>query len=124
MESTDQMAPFSVVELATDTLAGAATLWGIDGHHRSAHIGVAMLPSFRGKGLSTDTLRVLCHYGFTVLGLHRIQIETVADNYPMIKAAERAGFTKEAVLREAGWVLGQFAGEAILGILVDEWAAA
>jgi RimJ/RimL family protein N-acetyltransferase len=116
-------ASFSVVELAGDSLAGTAGLWDIDAHNRSAHIGIALRTAFRGKGLATDTVRVLCHYGFIVLGLHRIQIETVADNHPMIRAAERAGFTKEGVVRGTK-VLGGFADEAVFGILVDEWTAA
>ncbi|HEY3753079.1 MAG TPA: GNAT family protein [Pseudonocardiaceae bacterium] len=124
MESTDAMAPFSIVELATDTLAGAVTMWGIDAHNRCAHIGIALRPGFRGKSLSTDTLRVLCHYGFIVLGMHRIQLETAADNHPMIKSAEQAGFTKEGVLRDAGWILGRFVGETVLGMLAGEWVAA
>ncbi|HEY3753078.1 MAG TPA: GNAT family protein [Pseudonocardiaceae bacterium] len=117
-------ASFSVVELACDTLAGTASLWDIDTHNRSAHIGIALRPAFRGKGLATDTVRVLCHYGFVVLGLHRIQIETLADNHPMIKAAEQAGFTKEGILRDAGWDTGGFVGEAVFGILVHEWTTA
>jgi RimJ/RimL family protein N-acetyltransferase len=81
-------------------------------------------PAFRGKGLATDTVRVLCNYGRTVLGLHRIQLETAADNHPMTRAAERAGCTKEGVLRDTGWVLGKFVGEAVFGILADEWSTA
>ncbi|ALC24809.1 GNAT family N-acetyltransferase [Streptomyces pristinaespiralis] len=42
--------PFSVVEREGGTLVGTATLWGIDNHNRSAHIGLGLLPSSRGKG--------------------------------------------------------------------------
>src|SRR4051812_40662784 len=37
--------PFSVVELDSGTLVGTATLWGIDNHHRFAHIGLGLLPA-------------------------------------------------------------------------------
>ena len=50
--------PFSVVELAGGTLVGAATLWGIDNHNRSAHIGLGLLPSSHGKGYGTDVVAV------------------------------------------------------------------
>ncbi|MFI6180079.1 hypothetical protein ACIA8R_31375 [Nonomuraea sp. NPDC051191] len=33
-----------MVELDGGTLVGTATLWGIDTHHRSAHIGPGPLP--------------------------------------------------------------------------------
>lgn len=122
---SDQVAEavFSVVELASGELAGEALLWGIDQHNRVAHIGVSMRPAFRGRGLGADTVRVLCRYGFAILGLHRLQIETLADNRAMITAATRAGFMPEGTLRRAAWVNGDFADETILGLLAAEWRA-
>lgn len=113
--------PFSVVELAGGTLIGTATLWGIDHHNRSAHIGLGLLPSARGKGYGTDVVAVLCHYGFVVRGLWRLQIETLSDNTAMLRAAERNGFTREAVLRSSAWVMGTFQDGVILGLLTPDW---
>lgn len=57
------------MELASGELAGAIALWGIDTFNRSAHIGVELRPSFRGRGLGTDAVRVVCRYGPRVPGL-------------------------------------------------------
>jgi RimJ/RimL family protein N-acetyltransferase len=116
-------APFSVVELSGGDLAGEALLWGIDLHNRTAHIGISLLPAFHGRGLGTDVVEVLCRYGFAIRGLHRLQIETLADNDAMTAAAARAGFVREGTLRRAAWVSGAFADEAILGQLAAEWDA-
>ncbi|WP_395297760.1 GNAT family N-acetyltransferase [Kitasatospora hibisci] len=113
--------PFSVVELDGGTLVGTATLWGIDNHHRSAHIGLGMLPTSRGKGYGTDVVAVLCHYGFVVRGLQRLQIETLADNVAMLRSAERNGFVREGVLRSSAWVMGEFLDEVVLGLLARDW---
>ncbi|WP_419999418.1 GNAT family N-acetyltransferase [Streptomyces boninensis] len=113
--------PFSVVELEGGTLVGTATLWDIDTHHRSAHIGLGLLPATRGKGYGSDVVAVLCHYGFVVRSLHRLQIETLADNFAMLRAAERNGFTREGQRRSSAWVMGEFLDEVILGLLVQEW---
>jgi RimJ/RimL family protein N-acetyltransferase len=113
--------PFSVVELEGGTLAGIAALWGIDTHNRSAHIGLGLLPSRRGRGYGTDVVAVLCHYGFVVRGLHRLQIETLSDNTPMLRAAERNGFAREGVLRSSAWVMGEFLDAVLLGLLAEEW---
>jgi RimJ/RimL family protein N-acetyltransferase len=110
-------AVFSVVTKADDQLAGAALLWGIQTHGRSAHIGLSLLPQSRGQGLGTDVVRVLCYYAFTVLGLHRVSIETLADNVAMRTAAEHAGFQLEGTLREAAWVMGEFLDEVTYGKL-------
>jgi RimJ/RimL family protein N-acetyltransferase len=114
---------FSVVELATDKLAGDALLWAIDRHNRSAHIGISLRPAFRGRGFGGDVVRVLCRYGFAILGLHRLQIETLAGNHAMIAIAERAGFVREGVTRSSEWVNGSFADAVIFGLLADEFSA-
>ena len=116
-DPSDEVACFSVVHLADDELAGEALLWGIDLHNRTAHLGLSLRPAFRGRGLGTDVVRVLCHYGFAVRGLHRLQIETLADNAAMIRAANQAGFVLEGTLRRAAWVNGEFIDEIILGLL-------
>lgn len=116
-------AAFSVIELASGELAGSAVLWGVDTHNRLAHVGLALRPSFRGRGLGTSTIRLLCRYGFAVRGLHRLQAETLADNAAMIRAATQAGFSREGVLRRAAWVNGDFADEVVLGQLASEWGS-
>ncbi|MEU1616505.1 GNAT family protein [Streptomyces sp. NPDC005722] len=113
--------PFSVVELEGGTLVGTAALWGIDTHNRSAHVGLGLLPSSRGKGYGTDVVAVLCDYGFVVRGLHRLQIETLSDNLPMLRSAERNGFVREGTLRSAAWVMGEFLDEVLLGLLARDW---
>ncbi|MEU7046650.1 GNAT family protein [Streptomyces varsoviensis] len=112
---------FSVVDLAGGTLLGSATLRNVDNHNRSAHIGLGLLPSARGQGYGTDVVAVLCHYGFIVRGLRRLQIETLSDNAAMLRSAERNGFVREGVLRSAAWVMGEFLDEVILGLLAHDW---
>jgi len=126
-ESGDDPARFSVVELAGGEqaggeLAGAALLWAIDPHNRSAHLGLSLRPSFRGRGLGTDVVLALCEYGFAVRGLHRLQVDTLGSNAAMISAAVRAGFAQEGTLRGADWVNGEFVDEVILGLLASDWA--
>lgn len=112
---------FAAAELATGELVGEAGLWGIDLHNRHAHLGLTLRSAFRGKGLGTDMVRVLCLYGFAVRGLNRMQVDTLADNDAMIGAALRAGFVREATLRGEAWVNGRFEDLAILGLLAAEW---
>jgi len=121
-EPGDDLACFSVVELAGGELAGEALLWAIDLHNRTAHLGLSLRPAFRGRGLGADAVLALCEYGFAVRGLHRMQIDTLASNTAMIRAASRAGFVHEGRLRRAAWVNGDFADEVILGMLVADWA--
>lgn len=117
----DDAAFFSVVDAGSGELAGEALLWGIDTHNRTAHLGLALLPAFRGRGLAGDAVTVLCRYGFTVRGLHRLQVDTLADNRPMTAAATRAGFVLEGTLRRSAWTCGSYSDEVVLGLLAEEW---
>ncbi|MFG3053405.1 GNAT family N-acetyltransferase [Kitasatospora sp. NPDC048239] len=114
---------FSVVDTASGELAGEALLWGVDTHNRTAHLGLALRPAFRGRGLAGEALTVLCRYGFTVRGLNRLQVDTLADNLAMVAAARRAGFALEGTLRRSAWVCGAFEDEVVLGLLAEEWRA-
>lgn len=120
-DAAQTAACFSVVNLADDALAGEAVLWGIDLHNRMAHVGLGLLPQFRGRGLGTDVVRALCVYGFTVRGLHRLQLETLADNDAMRAAASRVGFSHEGTMRQAAWVSGQFVDEVVYALLAADW---
>ena len=121
LPSPADAAIFAVAELATGELAGEALLWGIDLHNRSAHLGLALRPACRGRGLGEDTVRVLCRYGFALRGLHRLQLETLTDNHAMIAAAEHVGFTREGAARASSWVNGQWADDVIFGLLDTEF---
>jgi len=114
-------AAFAVAELATGDLAGEAMLWGIDLHNRSAHLGITLRPDYQGRGLGADAVRSLCRYGFALRGLHRLQLETLADNHAMIAVAAGLGFTREGTMRGSSWVNGGFTDDVIFGLLAAEF---
>jgi len=102
--ATDDAAIFSVVVLDTDELAGDALLWGVDTHNRAAHAGLSLRPSFRGRGIGTDVVRLLCRYGFEVRGMHRMQVETLAERLrgvpaPVVQAHPREPIAAEQLRR-------------------------
>jgi RimJ/RimL family protein N-acetyltransferase len=120
--SAEDAAFFSIVDLGDgDRLAGEALLWGIDLHNRGAHVGLSILPEFRGRGFGTEVTNLLCYYGFSIRGLHRLQVDALANNEAMIRAARRIGFTQEGTRRGSAWVDGCFVDEVILGLLGHEW---
>ena len=77
-----------------------------------------------GAGTTAHRPATNAHYGFSVRGLHRIQITTLADNHAMIAAAVRAGFVLEGTSRDAAWVDGGFADRVALSQLSGEWSPA
>ena len=119
---SDDTSLFSVVERSSGELAGEAVLWGIDRHNRSAHVGLALRPDFRGRGLGVDTLQVLTGYGLRVLGMHRLQLETHSENAAMLAAATRLGYQREGRLRDSAWANGTFADQILMAVLATDGA--
>jgi RimJ/RimL family protein N-acetyltransferase len=118
---TDDTAFFSVAAVEDGELVGEALLWDIDQHNRCARVGLALRPSFRRRGWSSEVLELLCEYGFTVRGLNRLQLETAATNTAMLRAATRAGFNQEGLPRQSSWILGRFVDNVVMAILAKDW---
>jgi RimJ/RimL family protein N-acetyltransferase len=66
-------------------------------------MGIAMVPEARGHGYGTEAHRLLSRYLFAHTTMHRIEAVTEVDNVAECRALERAGFSREGVLRGYGW---------------------
>jgi RimJ/RimL family protein N-acetyltransferase len=122
----DPKSAFFTIQRVDDE-AGAAIgdvgLWMIDMYHRSAHVGISLLPSARGQGLGRDAVEVICRFGFEIRGLERLSLETLAVNAAMQATAVACGFVEEGRLRSAAWYLGRRVDDVLYGLLAHEWRA-
>jgi RimJ/RimL family protein N-acetyltransferase len=66
-------------------------------------MGIALLPEARGKGYGTEAHRLLARYLFAHTTVHRIEADTEVENLAEQRALEKAGFTREGVMRGCGW---------------------
>ena len=53
----------------------------------------------RGRGVASRAIKLASSWGFRKLGLERIEILVHPENEPSQRAAEKAGFTREGILR-------------------------
>jgi ribosomal-protein-alanine N-acetyltransferase len=67
----------------------------IYGALRAGHIGYWIDRNFANRGYTTQAVQLLSSYGFSELGLHRIEINVRPENAASCKVAEKAGFTFE-----------------------------
>jgi len=104
-----------------DNLAGVIGLHSIIWSDRRASIGYFLGASFQGKGIATETCRVLVDYSFQELKLNRLEIQCSSENQGSRKIPERLGFVQEGVLRKAEWLHDHLVDLAVYGILADEW---
>lgn len=82
-----------------------------------AEFGISLWPRWRGQGLGTEAQRLLVRYIFAHTTLNRIQAGTAAENYAEQRALEKAGFTREGVLRGMAWRDGAWRDEMIYGVI-------
>jgi RimJ/RimL family protein N-acetyltransferase len=62
-------------------------------------LGITLFVRARGKGYGTEALRLVCGHLLADPRFHRVQLSTDVRNAAMRRAAEKAGFTFEGVLR-------------------------
>ncbi|MER5865935.1 GNAT family protein [Kitasatospora sp. NPDC002040] len=70
--------------------------------------GISLLPSVRGRGLGASAMRELVRYLFAHTQLVRVEAATEVENIAAQRVLERAGFSREGVLRsiayrDGGW---------------------
>ena len=73
------------------------------------------------KGYMTEALPRVLDYGFTELGLHRLEALTAHWNIPSVKLLLRYGFTKEGTMREDYVVNGKNEDSDCYSLLKWEW---
>lgn len=78
--------------------------------------------SDRGRGYGAETVRLITGHAFGELGARRVQLTTDISNAAMKKAAERAGFTLEGVLRGFMPAQDERRDYALYGITREDWA--
>jgi RimJ/RimL family protein N-acetyltransferase len=111
-----------VVERSSDSLIGFAGLASISLINRSGEYFILIgNKACWSKGYGTEVTQLVVAYGFATLNLHRIAL-TVSDvNRAGVTAYERAGFTREGVLRQACYRDGQYHDKLVMSILRPEW---
>jgi RimJ/RimL family protein N-acetyltransferase len=62
-------------------------------------IGYLLAPAARGRGAATRAVLLLARFAFDSLGAERIEIIVEPGNEASLRVAERAGFSREGVLR-------------------------
>jgi ribosomal-protein-alanine N-acetyltransferase len=80
---------------------GAIGLWLREIDSGRASIGYWLVPSARGRRLATAALKAVTAFAFSELGIPTLHLFIEPWNTASARTAERAGFTREGLLR--GW---------------------
>jgi RimJ/RimL family protein N-acetyltransferase len=83
-------------------------------------IGVGLAPEFRGRGYGSEAQRLIARYLFAHTQVNRIEATTEITNMAEQRALEKAGFTREGILRGTTFRQGRWHDQVIYSVLRDE----
>ena len=116
--ANDSQAIFAIADPTSDAYLGAMDLRLHP--DRSGEVGYHVAPWARGRGVGRAGLRLVCRWGFDVLGLQRIEWQAAVGNDASRRMAEAVGFVVEGTCRQRlvhrggridGWIGSLLPGE-------------
>ena len=114
-----QEAGFVIFE--NDKAVGRIGINRIVKENKIGEIGYWIIKSAEGKGIITECSKAMLKYGFTDLGLNRIEIKCAVENIKSARVPEKLNFTKEGILRQAEWLNGKYVDLYLYSLLKSEW---
>lgn len=108
-------------------LAGGNRIGFVSWHKRQTartsfcwNVGIALAPEHRGQGYGTAAQRLLVRYLFAHSQVNRIEAGTEVNNLAEQRALEKAGFTREGIMRGSAFQKGRWHDGVIYSVLRAE----
>ena len=95
-----------------------------DADELRGEVGYLVRASARGRGVASRALRLLAEWALTERGLARVQLYARLDNPASQRAAEKAGFRREGVIRSHMLIRGERHDAVIFGLIAEDVASA
>ena len=91
--------------------------------HDSAEVGYVINPEYRGQGLVPEALMEVLRFGFSQLGLNRIEAKYMVGNEASRRVMEKVGMRFEGVLRDGMKIKERYRDVGVCAILARDFTA-
>jgi len=119
-ERTDGIA-WGITHKEQDTIIGMVGFWQWSYSNR-VMLGYDLAREHWGKGIASEAVREIIHFGYEKMELNRIEAETIEDNHESVRMLEKLGFVLEGVRREYSLEDdGKYHGSAMYALLKSEY---
>jgi RimJ/RimL family protein N-acetyltransferase len=99
---------------------GATGLHRINHRNRNCEWGIWIGPPDRwNQGFGTEGCRLAVQYAFNHLGMEKVSLDVYEGNERGRRTYEKAGFTREGLLRRHMWLHGRLADVEIMSVFRD-----
>lgn len=119
LAATGRLLALAAVDARTGDVIGGGTLHHLDSERGIVEIGYFLLPHARGRGAATTIARVLAEHAFS-LGIERVAAYVNVGNAASERVLDRAGFTREGVVRSMPKPDGRRVDKALYSLLPGE----
>jgi ribosomal-protein-alanine N-acetyltransferase len=102
-------------------VGGAGFAPGADVERFSAEVGYWLGEPFWGRGIAAEAVRLLSDYAFVTCNMLRLFALPFADNAQSIRVLEKAGYTREAILRASSVKDGRPRDQALYALVNPNW---
>ncbi len=119
METKDEV--HFLIEIDSGQQAGQVSLIHFSHRDRKAEFTVFLDDEFWGQGYGIIATRLMLHYAFFKLNLHKVFLHVYEGNEVARSMYESVGFVKEGKLRDFIFKGGKYVSAYIYGILSHEF---
>jgi ribosomal-protein-alanine N-acetyltransferase len=89
-------------------MIGTVGLLRFDFEHGRAEVGYEIARRWWGRGLAPEAVAAVLRYGFSVVGLHRIEAGVLPENAASVRVLQKLGFAEEGARRDYLYFKGRF----------------
>ena len=109
----------AAIDARNGQVVGGGTLHHFDSERKIVEIGYFVLPHARRRGIATTIARLLSEHAFS-LGVERVAAYVNVGNVASERVVERAGFTREGVVRSMPKPDGRRIDKTLFSLLPGE----
>ena len=109
------------ITVGGEAVGGTGFSPGADVERYSAEVGYWLGEPFWGRGLTVEAVRLLSAYAFGTCGMLRLFALPFADNAQSVRVLEKAGYTREAILRASSVKHGAIRDQALYALVNQNW---
>lgn len=121
MIDTGRVVQFVICEKHSDRAVGSVYLRDIDTAFHKAEYGIFIgEKDALGRGYGTEAAKLMLTYAFDELKLHKVMLRVLADNMQALHSYEKAGFVKEAYLKDEVFLEGNYRDVIYMAAISDE----
>lgn len=106
------------IEINEEAAGGIGIHPQTDIYCKNAELGYWLAEPYWGQGIITEAIKEMVDYGFAHLEITRIYARPFSTNLASQRVLEKAGFKKEATLKNAFFKNGEYLDELIYSISI------